>query len=269
MFFVNFFFQFSLLFLLIFCCNSDPFHAGNLGHRLSGGEGEYYNQYPENSIISLKNSLQKKVNKGKSLQRSRYYHYMEFDVMETYDNEIVIFHDFTMERVCPININRELVNELLNDEKVILRHGKKLKKYSDLKIFKLTLEEIKKFKLERGGNQRIPTLDELLNAIEKYKPEKPIAVEIKRVLSNKARKKLVFKIAQFRDEYLIFKRLRYTKKFDFHFRKIGFIITPDYFKSYFLENGSLETFCDLLKKFGFADLYGTSNGHQIGKCGSD
>ena len=107
--------RFILLYLL-----STLIYAKNIGHRLGG---DIYT--PENTLFSYK-KLQKHMNKVI---------FVEFDVRETKDHELIVFHDSRINRLVP---------ETNNNQKIV-----KHKNFKDIEIKNLTLEQISKLLLER------------------------------------------------------------------------------------------------------------------------
>lgn len=132
-----------------------------LGHRGASGS------YPENTIISIRKAFEYGADG------------VEFDVQQTKDGELVVFHDWTLERTTN-------------------GHGN-LKDY--------TLEELKELDAgswfsEKFKNERIPTLKEIFDIIPK---EKIINIEIKEEHSNLKREtaKLLVNILQSYKNYNI------------------------------------------------------------------
>ena len=75
----------------------------NLGHR---GGGDYFDFLPENSLATLVASLHG-VGDNDPIQTRKEFIYLEFDVRETYDNEIVVFHDKLSCRLLPAGVQVE------------------------------------------------------------------------------------------------------------------------------------------------------------------
>ena len=168
-------------------------NSQNLGHRLGG---DIYK--PENTLFSY--------NKALKLQKKKSFVYVEFDVRETKDGELIIFHDSTIKRLVPKNSH---------NLRVLKKHLKK-KKFERIYIKDLTLSEISHLLLQKKAH--IPTLKEVLEASIKWKLKKPMHIEIKQLDSDKARYKLVELITQYNkkiDISIIAFRKYFYKSFPF------------------------------------------------------
>ncbi len=236
----------------------------NLGHRLSGGEGEHFDEYPENSLITLKLSLTEDT-LGLPLQYSEDYRYMEFDVHETFDQKIIVLHDINLIRVCRYEDNKEIYDQLVKDPRILQRMNKAVLTPEEISVRYLDLEDIKKFKLSGLGDQSIPTLDEVFDEIKKHQLVKPIAVEIKRLYSDAIRFELVDKVNKFVDDYLSKQNLIYENKYDFTFKGIGFIATEKNFEASF-PGESRAYFCEYVRGSGLLDVFGIGDDHASGHC---
>ena len=131
---------------------------GNLGHRL----GEVDKTHKENTIERFKSNFKYMLLDD--------YKYVEFDINETFDNELIVFHD------------------------------RDFKKYGDKrKVRDLFLKEIKE------TYPFIPTLDELFDVISMYYDEhkfstlRPVRIEIKRLISPLGRSKAIEKAGKLRE----------------------------------------------------------------------
>ena len=74
------------------------FKRQNRGHRACGGAGEAFPDLPENSVASLEAGLS--GDGDQSLQHSTAFSYLEFDVQETKDGELVL--DLNPNRHCTV-----------------------------------------------------------------------------------------------------------------------------------------------------------------------
>jgi len=142
-------------------------NAENLGHRLGGDVYKY-----ENTLVCYKKAL-------KTLQQKKKFKYVEFDIRETKDHEIVLFHDSKIERVIPKN---------RHNMKVLKRVLKK-KKFKQIKVKDLTLNEVRELLIAK--DVQIPTLEDVLASSIKWNLKKPMHIEIKSLNSDKARYKLI------------------------------------------------------------------------------
>ena len=139
----------------------------NLGHRLGGDVYPY-----ENTLSCYKKSL-------KILQYKKDFHYVEFDIRETKDNKIVVFHDSKIARVVPkskYNIK-------------VLKRVLKKKRFDKIRIKDLTSEEISKLVIAK--NVHIPTLEDILKSSIKWGLTKPMHIELKSLHTDTARYKLI------------------------------------------------------------------------------
>lgn len=160
-----------LLIIILVFANSE-----NLGHRLGG---DIYK--PENTLFSYKKALNQ-------LQKKKSFSYVEFDIRESIDGEIIVFHDSKIKRIVPqTKYNLEVLKFILKE-----------KKFSTLCIEDLTAKEISKLKLEY--NTHIPTLEEVLKASVKWKLKKPMRIEVKFLHSDKARYALVKSLSKYKEK---------------------------------------------------------------------
>lgn len=194
--------------------------AGNFGHR---GGSDYHTHLPENSLIVLEESL---VGED-AIQFKDEFEYLEFDVQETADGELVVFHDSKLRRMIPNEgLNKEVYDELLQ-----LDHLKKYKA-KKLKIKHLTLEQIKLFHLKDFPNEKVPTLKEFLDKAKELGLKKPMAVEIKSLKTEEGREKLLELVSDFYQEYMRDEDIIFVPKYDMSF-KVGFLSFWWKFKSSF------------------------------------
>ena len=141
----------------------------NLGHRL-GGSGTLQ----ENTIQSLKDSIEN------SVFNHRDFRYWEFDIHESADSKIFVFHDDEIEVDGNLNILKEL---------------------------KLT--EIKE--LGKSLEITIPTLAEVLEILDE-RTEK-VMIEVKNLISEEGRKKLVESVEENKNYTLMATPVRFEKSF--------------------------------------------------------
>ena len=141
--------------------------AENLGHRLGGDVYSY-----ENTLICYKKALT-------NLQSKKKFKNVEFDIQETKDNKIVVFHDREIKRLIPKNKHNLKV----------LKRVLKRKSFEKIRMRHLTLKEVKGLLLAKGVS--IPTLEEVLISSVKWKLKKPMHIEVKTLHSDKARYQLI------------------------------------------------------------------------------
>jgi len=142
-------------------------NAENLGHRLGGDVYKY-----ENTLVCYKKAL-------KTLQQKKKFKYVEFDIRETKDHELVVFHDSEIERIIPQN---------RYNIKVLARVLKK-KRFQQIRIKDLTLKEVRELLIAKDVH--VPTLENVLESSIKWNLKKPINIEIKSLKSDEARYKLI------------------------------------------------------------------------------
>lgn len=116
----------------------------NSGHRL----GETIKTAPENTIQRMKDNLKYQIFDD--------FKYWEFDVNETADKQLIIYHD------------------------------RDFKKLGD----KALIREVK-FEYVRDNYPHIPTLQELMEAMAKERITRPIRIEIKRLISDDGRRNIL------------------------------------------------------------------------------
>lgn len=188
----------------------NPFKGGggNLGHRLYDRE---HPEIPENSLMALREGLKYQIMDG--------FKYWEFDVVESSDGIIFVFHDATskktIKRLCP------------TAPKVLLKKS----------LYELPSGVIKDLTLMHT-TERIPTLAELFSEFSRQNITKPIRVEIKKLLTREAKYDLVIMAKEFRD----------STGYD-----VDFIMFRSKFKRVFKKDK--EWFMALLKDNGFGIRY--------------
>ncbi len=241
----------TFLFILLII----PFsgQAKNLGHRSGGGPQEFHKDVAENSLLALKFSLEGRDGEI-PIQDSDEFLYLEFDVQETKDQKLVIFHDKTLIRMIPnIGRNRDLYEELLNSEDFKRRIPFYRRFASGLKVSDLYLEDLKRFWLNDSFSQKIPTLEEFLNYLEKYQIRKPVAIEIKYLRTDKARAELLRQLSHFNKEYMQKNLITHLEGFDMPF-DIGMIGFKKNFKNSFGKSQkNIQYWCSKMKDL---NLYG-------------
>lgn len=135
----------------------------NWGHRLYDLD---HPATPENSLASLKLGL--------DYQYHERFKYWEFDVIESLDGELFVFHDATerktIKRLCP-------------------NAPEWLKKKS---IYELTSQQIRSLTL-MDSHEHIPTFSEVLESFKQHHNliVRPIKIEIKKLLSQAAKLHIV------------------------------------------------------------------------------
>lgn len=215
----------------------------NYGHR---GGSDIIKNYPENTLAVLERSLLE-IEDKKPLQLHRNFKYLEFDVRETYDNELVVFHDDKIKRMIPfIKKNKDHFQRLLKDPSFISRFSKKKIRFKDLEVKKLTSEEIRGFTIYyKNIETKVPTLDEFLSHAIKWRLRKPVIVEVKNLFSDKARNDLIFKIKDFKENYIDKNSIILEKRFNrFQRREVTFLAFRKKFHNSFERMTNKKVWCD-------------------------
>ncbi len=248
--------------LLLLICNY-PLFAKNLGHRAGGGKNEYFRDLPENSLSALEASLTG-LNGEEPIQFREDFDYLEFDVQETYDKKVVVFHDKTLRRMVPFTGENKNILESIY-------HSKEFKKrflirpfLFNLGIKHLTLAEIKQLRL-KNSEEEIPTLDEFVDGAQKWNLEKPFIVEVKYFYSDTARKSLIESVARFKSEYMDYITVRKTKKFDFPESVAIMGWSNKILDSFDFFQGKLKRWCNEIKKVGLKGIFRPKT-HQFNHC---
>ena len=178
--------------------------------------------------------------------------YVEFDLQETADGEIVLFHDDELDRLLPNNaINRESYLEILSDQETIARVGVENPSFKDLKIKHLTLLQLKTLKLGSSLTEGIATLDDFLEKSLLWDIRKPMTFEIKNFHSDEGRNKLIQTVKTYKNIYITQQRIRFEKKFDMDKSGISFLA----FKKNLKKSFPLKKWCPIFRKNGFYKIY--------------
>ncbi len=172
-------------FLLALTSCSIPSFYTNLGHR-AGGD---YSYFPENSLMVLEESCCGAEEK-QPLQNHHDFVYLEFDVRETADHKLVVYHDSTLRRLMDSSSSKQKINNL-------------------------KLREIKSFNFEGWDGEHIPTLEEFVRASIEYKLIKPMVIEIKNIYSDQGMEKLLQVVRYYNEQYANQAAIIYEKNFDF------------------------------------------------------
>lgn len=145
----------------------------NNGHQLGG---DLLPDVPGNTIAAFEIGI-------RDHESSEDWKYSECDVRETFDNQLVVFHDWDLSNVPNSKFNRAVLGKAMGDQPVN----------------ELTLEQLQSLKLE--GGSRIPTLEEILQAAVRLGPAKPVLLEIKLLHSDEARYRMLEIAKQYRDQH--------------------------------------------------------------------
>lgn len=249
--------------------------AKNLGHRVGAGNGEYHEHLPENSSSALRAAL---LGAGKSGNNPIQYHsnfkYLEFDVQETRDGHLVLFHDKSLKRMLPANSkNKKAISSIIKEIRKQVFHPRDLEvdgkiKYKKLGIKDLSLEQLKRLVLSGTLSEKVPTLEEFIFSARELGLVKPLVLEIKSIRSDAAKWKVIELLASFRDEYFSRTDVVFEKGYDMSPTGVGFLSFPKAFSKSFGKEGSKDRvgWCKILKDFGFKKIY-RAYFHSKNLCG--
>lgn len=240
--------------IIILLLLSTSVYAGNWGHRASGGKGEYHSFLPENSMIALKAGLVGYYEDEPPIQENENYTYLEFDVQETRDGHLVVFHDKTVSRMIPYGQNEQAYDNLFDDEDFTSQFKKGKVKFKKLKIIHFNLDELKTLRLAGKYDQSVPTLDEFLEGAEEYNLKKPIIVEIKHLHTEKAKRQLFYTVKDFRDVYMDNIDIKVERDFNFP-ETTAFLAFSKKYKANYGSKHMKEAWCLELKELGFKGIF--------------
>jgi len=137
----------------------------DLYHR-AGGD---HCSYPENTILSLRALVECGQKQSSTTDK------VEFDVYNTSDGQLVVFHDSKM---------AGHVDETESLGAIAAIEDKYGKKFNKIKIWELTYAEINSLKLKGGYNQSVPSLDEFMYSLKSYGFKGTIMPDIKYIHEN-------------------------------------------------------------------------------------
>ena len=145
----------------------------NAGHQLGG---DLLADIPGNTIEAFEIGI-------RDHEASPEWKYSECDIRETADHRLIVFHDWDLSNVPNSEFNQKVLGEKVGDQPVN----------------ELTLEQLQALQLQ--GGQRIPVLEEVLQAAVRIRPAKPILLEIKLLHSDDARHRMIELAKSFRDQH--------------------------------------------------------------------
>ncbi|WP_372651730.1 glycerophosphodiester phosphodiesterase [Halobacteriovorax sp.] len=238
--------------ILVFLLISTNIFAKNLGHRAGGGKKEYYSHLPENSLTALEHSLNE-------LQFDENFLYLEFDIQETKDGRLVVFHDKTIRRMVNKKQNLQALERIYEENNVSYLK----KKFNLIKIHQLTYDQLQTLHLTDHPDQKIPTLSEFLELSKEIGLRKPMSVEIKYIYSKEAKEKTISLLQDFREEYMENADIIFESKYDMPF-KVGFLGFKSKFKKTFKDKDHY--WCNKIKAAGLFGVF--KPGNHINLCDS-
>jgi glycerophosphoryl diester phosphodiesterase len=143
----------------------------NIGHQLGG---DIFAHISGNTVEALEAGLS-------AHESSDQWRYAECDIRETRDHQLIVFHDWDISAVPDSPENRIALGKPVGDQA----------------ICDLTCKQLGGLKLKCGN--RIPTLEELLQAAATAKPQKPLLLEVKYLHSAQGRQQLLELAKRYRD----------------------------------------------------------------------
>jgi glycerophosphoryl diester phosphodiesterase len=274
---------FLSLLLLVSCGNDDQFKkrqiAHNLGHKGGGGKGEYFFELPENSLTAIRASLQG-WNGLPATQLDSRFHYLDLDIAETFDGQIILFHDAVLSKRMPLDLpeNREALSRLSRSGEVLDRLAWRNPEaltgradepidYKKLRVLDLSVAELKQFYMMAPGYPQyaepLTTLDEAFDFIDTVSMRRSIMFDMKHVRTLAAMEKAMERAslsATLMDDIEISAR-----RVNFPVDRVGFFMGPAG-RFMFPNQTKLKAFCALLEKYGYGDFYGYGDYHGTGHC---
>ena len=236
--------------------------AENIGHRLGG---DYLNFVPENSLIALETSINGWQGATPIIKRPDFA-YAELDVYETYDGELVVFHDTKLKRMLPNSgVNAEAYKAIIANVKA--RTGK-VYSANSLRMIHLTLDEIKTLTLKGKYEQKVPTLKEVLDLAEDLQISKPILVEIKDIYTDEGRDALVRLVKDYQDSYGAHAIMDIVPGYDFPGQlPISIFTFKTNFKFSFPDKESRKKYCQSIRQNGLIGIFRPYD-HSYNHCKS-
>lgn len=212
----------------------------NLGHRAGGGKGEYYSHLPENSLSALEASLLE-------LQYEKDFLYLEFDIQETIDGKVVIFHDKYIRRMISYEQNKEELDQIYKE----IDASYLKRKFNRIKINELTYDQLMRLHLTDHPSEKVPTLQEFISLSKDYALVKPMTVELKYIHSKESKLEVIRMLKHFNDNYMKNADIIFEKEYDLPFRT-GFLAWKSKFKKVF---GKDPKWCQRVKEAGLHGVF--------------
>lgn len=179
--------------ITVVCLSAQVGKAENCGHRAGADCGT---GLPENSIELLQVVLQCKDKQGLVYQDRPDFRYVEIDIRETKDGELVLFHDDLLNPTFPENVrNGHFLDKLTDSDEYL--EGPRLVSICDLE-----LAQLKQLTLSSVSRVKLPTLADFLHAAKQFHLRRPLIVEMKHLHSEQAKEKMIKLLADFRDDYM-------------------------------------------------------------------
>jgi len=233
-------------------------NGGNLGHRVGAGKGEYHKHLPENSLEALKAALLGSFGGGRGtlpIQFFSAFRYLEFDIQETADGELVLFHDKKLSRMLPNQgSNSQVYLKVLER---LRKQGRRGVNTKDLKIKDLTIRELSALNLQGNLYWKIARLEDFLSASLVWGLKRPIAVDIKYLQTDRAKRNLIEVLGQYREDLNNRNELQFSNKYDLDPSGVSFLAFPSRFSEAFGERRTQlrRKWCALFRENGHRKIY--------------
>jgi glycerophosphoryl diester phosphodiesterase len=264
-----------LILILLFTVSNMVLAKTNYGHR-GGCESPGYRTMgiPENSLLCLEAGLMGYDGRP-SLQHHKSFRYLEFDVRETLDHEIVVYHGGSKGAVfsrkkrfkkdhAAVPYKGHLEN--IETFKRFVDEGLK-KSWKKVRVKDLTLMQIQRLKLKGIYDQHIPSLKEYLEMAAKLGVIKPVMVEIKGINTELGREKLMDIVSEFNETYATYADIIINENSSNEFEtvKVGFMIRKQKIKSNLGKIGSekFNIWCEDFVNMGFKGIFKTGSHTNI------
>ncbi|KAL0019574.1 hypothetical protein WJX79_009320 [Trebouxia sp. C0005] len=184
----------------------------NAGHR-AGGKG-FAGEHIENTLEALTALIQRDNSTPGGLTTLAY---VEFDVHETADKELVVLHDLhsVLAASAPYEINQGIMQELAGaglqlEAPATTSTAKLMQKaqaagrglYGDTAgLQSLTAAQLKRVHISGRQGVHVPTLEEFLRCCTSHNLQRSVAVEVKSVATDTGRAKFVNLLRQYKQDF--------------------------------------------------------------------
>ncbi|KAL4428354.1 hypothetical protein ABPG75_002443 [Micractinium tetrahymenae] len=157
------------------------------GHR--GGAEGFYGELCENTVEAAAALLQREAAEGPL----PHFPYLEFDVQETADGELAVFHDSLLTRSFPTprgSHNAAVAAQLEAATGIPFRL---------LTVQDLTLAQLQSLQLGGRAGLKAPSLQQFLDACEAAGAKRTLAIEVKQMLTDAARRRFIDVVGAYRE----------------------------------------------------------------------
>lgn len=191
--------------------------------------------------------------------------YLEFDVQETADGRLVLFHDNDLARMLPEQgANKTSYQKIYADLGIGVDSGRLPK---TLHVHDLTYAQLSTLSLKGTSTERVPLLAEFLADCERWRLVKPLTLEIKKLYSDRAEKRVVSLLQSFRSDYMSDAKLDFEMGFDLSRDGVSILAFKHNFDHAFgPEHSEPHTeWCQYFRRHGFARIY-KARRHHVNLC---